>query len=67
MRTVVVNPLGVVRRAARRRPPGRWPGVLVVLGVFAFMALSPLMRWLAARVGLLFLRGSTAVEELRAS
>lgn len=42
MRPVIVGPLGVARRAGRRRAPRPWPGVLIVLGVGAYLVLLPL-------------------------
>ncbi|HEX5542772.1 MAG TPA: FtsX-like permease family protein, partial [Micromonospora sp.] len=45
MRRVTVTPFGVVRQHRRERAPRPWPGVLIALGVAAFMAIQPLMLW----------------------
>ncbi|MGP3979515.1 hypothetical protein [Streptomyces sp. KR80] len=42
MRPVTVSPFGVSRRSARRRAPRPWPGILVALGVGAYVLGLPL-------------------------
>lgn len=44
LRRVAFTPFGVVRRHRTRRPYP-WPGVLIALGVGAFAAIAPLMRY----------------------
>jgi hypothetical protein len=43
----VTSPLGVVRRAGRRRAPKPWPGLLIVAGVGTFGVLEPVSHFLA--------------------
>lgn len=45
LRRVATTPFGVIRRAPRQRAPRPWPGVLIALGVGAFLALEPLLLW----------------------
>jgi hypothetical protein len=42
MRPVTVGPFGVARDAGRRRAPRPWPGILIVLGVGAYLVLLPM-------------------------
>src|SRR5688572_4280287 len=46
LRRVIITPLGVVRRV-RSRSPRLWPGVLILVGVFAPLVIRPLGEWLA--------------------
>ncbi|MEH1012419.1 FtsX-like permease family protein [Micromonospora sp. CPCC 206060] len=46
---VVFTPFGVVRQAGRDRAPRPWPGLLIGLGVAAFVAVEPLSRWYAGQ------------------
>jgi hypothetical protein len=50
LRKVIITPLGVVRRTRDHRP-SVLPGVLIILGVFAPLAIRPFGRWLADRLG----------------
>ncbi|TYC06530.1 FtsX-like permease family protein [Micromonospora sp. WP24] len=43
LRLVITTPLGVTRRAARERGPGPWAGVLIVVGVAAFILGWPVL------------------------
>ncbi len=45
MRRVTLGPFGVVRRAARTRPPSPWPGVLIGIGFLMFAGVIPFARW----------------------
>ncbi|MEU7904284.1 FtsX-like permease family protein [Actinoplanes sp. NPDC049118] len=49
LRRVIITPLGVVRRT-RSKPPRLWPGVLIIIGVFAPFVIRPLGR-LVVRAG----------------
>lgn len=49
LRRVIITPLGVVRRT-RSAPPSLWPGVLIIVGVFAPFVIRPLGAYLT-RVG----------------
>jgi hypothetical protein len=46
LRRVIITPLGVVRRT-RSKPPRLWPGVLIIVGVFAPFVIRPLGDFLA--------------------
>ncbi|MGW4940432.1 FtsX-like permease family protein [Actinoplanes sp. NPDC004185] len=46
LRRVIITPLGVVRRV-RSRSPRLWPGVLILVGVFAPLVIRPLGEFLA--------------------
>ncbi|RSM47936.1 permease [Actinoplanes sp. ATCC 53533] len=50
LRRVIITPLGVVRRV-RRRSPRLWPGVLILVGVFAPLLIRPLGKLLARWIG----------------
>ncbi|MGB2570364.1 FtsX-like permease family protein [Micromonospora citrea] len=45
LRRVSATPFGVVRRAARERPPGPWAGVLILGGLAAIAAIGPVQDW----------------------
>jgi hypothetical protein len=45
LRQVIITPLGVVRRV-RSRSPRWWPGVLILVGVFAPLVIRPLGEFL---------------------
>ncbi|WP_438860925.1 FtsX-like permease family protein [Actinoplanes auranticolor] len=46
LRRVIITPLGVVRRV-RSQSPRLWPGVLILVGVFAPLVIRPLGAFLA--------------------
>jgi hypothetical protein len=50
LRQVIITPLGVVRRL-RSRSPRLWPGVLILVGVFAPLVIRPFGRFLARLSG----------------
>ncbi|SCL58408.1 FtsX-like permease family protein [Micromonospora citrea] len=45
LRRVSTTPFGVVRRARRERGPRPWAGVLIGVGLTAFVAVQPVLRW----------------------
>nr|BFE77321.1 hypothetical protein GCM10020092_106220 [Actinoplanes digitatis] len=50
LRRVIITPLGVVRRT-REKSPRLWPGVLIIVGVFAPIVIRPLGSFLARTGG----------------
>ncbi|MET8147929.1 FtsX-like permease family protein [Actinoplanes sp. NPDC049668] len=50
LRRVIITPLGVVRRT-RSKSPRLWPGVLIIVGVFAPFVIRPLGSYLSHTVG----------------
>jgi len=46
LRRVIITPLGLVRRT-RSKPPRLWPGVLIIVGVFAPFVIRPLGNFLS--------------------
>jgi hypothetical protein len=50
LRRVIITPLGVVRRT-RSKAPRLWPGVLILVGIFAPIVIRPLGEWLGHTSG----------------